>query len=499
MKKLLFSLCLTIVASALASARTLPAITIGNDTLQIDTVFHAKVGPGTTHTALHLSGENPLDVFYLTIDRNTPGVSLRSVVGEKLAGRTKTSAMAEMSSNDSTLFFAGVNADFFVTRGEASNGSTKVGSTVNAAIVGGEVYKATNSGCQFVIDADGIAHIGSLNFYGGVAFCGANSVEFHGINEMSTDNGLTLYTPRFWGSTNQGDYAGLCAEVVCRLVDGDAFVAGRKYRLEVVSQPTFDGDAVIPDDGYVLCGRGEDMANGTIGAKDFVAALVPGDIVEIDNIVATADGKRIYPVECVSGTPENVRGGAKIEPERPSNLTTYRHPRTAIGIGDGGSKIVMLVVDGRGFSVGVTTDMLADLMLYAGATEAVNLDGGGSSALYTQALGVRNRTSDGPERAVGNAIYAVVSGKVNDDQVAEIQFADWRRDVRFGETITPRVFAYNALGVLIDSDYRDFSLSCEREVGLIDSDGKSVRVTGDGIITATSGDFSAKMPVFLSE
>jgi exopolysaccharide biosynthesis protein len=52
----------------------------------------------------------------------------------------------------------------------------------------------------------------------------------------------------------------------------------------------------------------------------------------------------------------------------------------------------------------MTLDELAALMLRLGAREALNLDGGGSSALVVRGM-VRNRPSDATgERAVGNAL-----------------------------------------------------------------------------------------------
>lgn len=58
----------------------------------VDTLFHAKIGPGTTQTQLRLEGPNPLNVFYLTVDVSTPGVSIRTVSGtDKVAGTSRTS------------------------------------------------------------------------------------------------------------------------------------------------------------------------------------------------------------------------------------------------------------------------------------------------------------------------------------------------------------------------------------------------------------------------
>ena len=81
---------------------------------------------------------------------------------------------------------------------------------------------------------------------------------------------------------------------------------------------------------------------------------------------------------------------------------SVRPPRTAIGhTADG--KIVIMVVDGRdsGGSKGVTLDELAMLMKGVGCTDALNLDGGGSTVMCaTPSATVLNRPSDGVERAV---------------------------------------------------------------------------------------------------
>ena len=59
------------------------------------------------------------------------------------------------------------------------------------------------------------------------------------------------------------------------------------------------------------------------------------------------------------------------------------HPRTAAGVNRAGSKLVIIVVDGRqpGYSEGATLNDVVKLMLRFGAWDAINLDGGGSSTL----------------------------------------------------------------------------------------------------------------------
>ena len=80
-----------------------------------------------------------------------------------------------------------------------------------------------------------------------------------------------------------------------------------------------------------------------------------------------------------------------------------RNPRTAVGV-DAGGFLYVIVVDGRSDkSAGMN---LPELQAYAaahGLTNAINLDGGGSSTLVV-AQAVVNHPSDGPERAVPSII-----------------------------------------------------------------------------------------------
>lgn len=449
--------------------------------MQLDTVFHAKVGPGTTQTQLRLSGVNSLDVFYLTVDKTTPGVSIRSVCAtDKVAGNARTSAMAANKSKDGLLYFAGTNADFYWTSGTATNGSSQVGTPTGSCTVDREIYKTSNSDYQFSVDVNGIARVSRLNYYTGTAKLGDKVTLFKGVNVGSPANGITLYTPRYWGSTNQTSHKDNSYEVTARLVEGDNFYAGGKFRLEVTSEPNTTGDTPVPADGFVIFGRGTSTTDCNTGAKDFVGALKPGDIVEFDNVILTAEGERIEPVTVVSGNPKNVGGGETLDTEGERGDASSRHPRTSIGVSADGTKIIMMVVDGRSpLSAGVSTSMLADIMRWAGAAEAVNLDGGGSSTLYTSAFGVRNRCSDGNERSVGNAIFAVLEAE-EDTEVAELKFKDWVMAMPNMGIYTPQVYAYNKYGVMISDDFKDYTLSCPDALGEIIDDGKTLFSTGGG-------------------
>jgi len=79
-----------------------------------------------------------------------------------------------------------------------------------------------------------------------------------------------------------------------------------------------------------------------------------------------------------------------------------REPRSAIGQ-MGKLSYVMVIAEGRGDSVGVTHQELADFMFLLGCQEAYNLDGGGTAAMYYN--GEYFNDLAGSERAVSDIIY----------------------------------------------------------------------------------------------
>ena len=90
-----------------------------------------------------------------------------------------------------------------------------------------------------------------------------------------------------------------------------------------------------------------------------------------------------------------------------------RHPRAAVGTDDEGN-IYYVVIDGRfkGKGDGASIYETAYICKMLGMTEAINLDGGGSTTLWSEETGVINHPYDNKtwdhvgERAVPNLIVA---------------------------------------------------------------------------------------------
>jgi len=86
-----------------------------------------------------------------------------------------------------------------------------------------------------------------------------------------------------------------------------------------------------------------------------------------------------------------------------------RHPRTAVAkLKDG--KFLMITVDGRqpGVSMGMTLQELAEYILSLGATDAMNLDGGGSTTMFVDGKVVNTPSDKEGERKVSDAIVVTL-------------------------------------------------------------------------------------------
>lgn len=82
------------------------------------------------------------------------------------------------------------------------------------------------------------------------------------------------------------------------------------------------------------------------------------------------------------------------------------NPRTGIGLIDE-NHFVFIVADGRskGYSRGLTLDELAQIFADLGCTEAYNIDGGGSSAMYFMGGLINNPLGKNKERGTSDIFY----------------------------------------------------------------------------------------------
>ena len=458
---------------------------------QVDTLFHNQVGPGTTQTSLWFHNETgKLRVFYCTIDMTNPWLSLAGVCAtDHLAGNEKVSAMAERKSEPGKRYFVGINADFFNTSGTTGRGVSIIGTPVGATVVDGEIYRARNNAAlykNFIVDKEGGVYVNPFVFGGTLTTPSGATAQLGGVNTYSSEcnNKIVIYTDRYYGSTDQTNSG---TELVARLAEGETFESASPYKMVVESDACTAGDMTIPSGKYVIRGRGS--------AATVVNTLLVGDTITISPTWTFGDVS-VDPQQVISGNPKILADGVVLDTESERGDASQLHPRSAVGYSDGGTKVYFLVVDGRSLiSDGVRTTVLADIMRYAGCTDAMNVDGGGSSTLYTSALGIRNKPSDGTERADGNGLF-VVSSAPDDDEIAQLRFIDFSLVVPKYGVYTPKFYGYNQYGMLVDDDVQGVQLSCPETLGEI-RDGSTFFATGSGtdMLTGTLGNVTVSAPL----
>jgi len=189
---------------------------------------------------------------------------------------------------------------------------------------------------------------------------------------------------------------------------------------DLVSTVATDNDAVLAINGdyYGFRDSGIVIRNGVVyrddPARTGLAVYADGSMKVYDETATSADELLADGVwQTLSFGPALVTGGEVVsgidDVEIDTNVGNHsiqgEQPRTAIGIIDE-NHFVFVVVDGRdtGYSRGVTMTELAGIMQGLGATEAYNLDGGGSSELWFNGE-VVNQPSNGGERATSDILY----------------------------------------------------------------------------------------------
>jgi hypothetical protein len=202
---------------------------------------------------------------------------------------------------------------------------------------------------------------------------------------------LTLYTPSYRGQTGLPDGGGV------------EWVVNRG---RIVSRRTARPDTPIPEDGFLI-------AYGGRAPPAALAPLKTGRRVTLAPDFQTALGT---PAPLWSSA-SHIVGGAGLlavdgryltdwaDERLAAGFDTLRHPRTVIGVDDGGD-IWLVTVDGRrpDVSSGMSFSELQLLGRRLGLVAALNLDGGGSTTMVVRGE-IVNRPSDptGP-RPVSDAL-----------------------------------------------------------------------------------------------
>ncbi len=393
------------------------------------------VGPGVHYAVLEWSnGQRRQDVHVLRVQRGNPHARLAASLARGQVDGAETvlaqalrlnaaggdsppgapladasAAGARVASSAAASVVGGVNADFFAS-------SPIAGFPIGLHVQGGELVISPADRPVFGVLLDGRPVIGVPRLTGEVwreqppadaaALAAGGGLDellvrasINEVNRPVNGLGVAMYTPRFGAVTPAvGGVVVTLRGVVGPLRNGRVY-SGVVARVEAGT--TTPIRAAIPADGVVLVARGP--------AEILLEDLSPGEWLQFRVDLAPPFDQL---VEAVAGWPILLENGQALPLDNGNNIVSGRHPRTAVGYND--EYVFMVVADGRqpGYADGMTLSELARFMADLGATDALNLDGGGSATMVLRPPGeerpvVANRPSDGSQRVVGNALFVV--------------------------------------------------------------------------------------------
>ena len=239
--------------------------------------------------------------------------------------------------------------------------------------------------------------------------------------------------------------------------------------LEVTELLRSDQAIAIGEDEYILT-----AADLSYQEEAFLAFQV-GDEVTLTTSCQDEDLSR---AQWAGGVGDiMIRDGAITD----SSTWTYRgdgrQPRTALGLREDGT-LVLYAVDGRqsDHSAGLSQLDLADELLAQGCTWAVNLDGGGSTALSVWVPGqsgtaLQNSPSDGKPRSCATYLL-LVTEEEGDGRPDRLAWTEGGLTVLTGARVAlPQTVALDDGLNLVSADLDDLRLTSREDLGTLTGDG----------------------------
>lgn len=319
----------------------------------------------------------------------SPGGDIQPVAayGSRLYGKSTISAIADFVAESGRTVVAAINGDFF---------SSSTGLPLGMVVTDG-VLRSSDAGRNAVgFTEEGYAVIGAPEL--SMTLTGEGfTVPVSHLNKLRTAaGGIYLLTGDFSAETR---HTGQGRDVILQVVEGQPSIGGS---MTLLVEDVIDTDIsmAIPENTYVL------TASIDSAAYELLLPLSPG--MELTLTIEAADPAWNEVTQAVGGGDLLLDDG-ELCTEFDSAIASG-NPRTAVGVKDNGD-VVFYTLDGRrsGYSVGASLQALAEELQALGCIDAINLDGGGSTALMVRTPGDQwpslvTRPSDGSLRSVANAL-----------------------------------------------------------------------------------------------
>ncbi len=401
-----------VVATVVAALSALPGMLSGqrSDTVRASDTARTpdvarRLAPGVVYRRL-TDPAGPSDMHLVQVDLRRGVASLRVMrAHDALRGREKVTGMVRRAEGSGARVLAAVNADFFwLDSGENENEQVLDGEWWKGLPVTDSPYDTfDNAHVQFALDAAGRPSMDRYILDASARSRGV-TIPILALNHAprAGPEGTAFYTPRFGASTPR-DSVRPTAELPLAAVGrrGDTLLYVRRGAAARAS------GSAIPPDGAVLAAYGA-------RAAEVQAIAGEGDTVRV--LLGTLPRPPVgrSPVLLIGGWPRILQDGESVAARAAtvegtlSRNAEVRHPRTALGFSRDSATLYLLVVDGRSRrSAGVTLVELARIMRRLGAWQAMNFDGGGSTAMVVGGATVNVPSDSAGERAVGNALLVL--------------------------------------------------------------------------------------------
>lgn len=388
-----------VLCAAFLLVESVPIYGAPTDSIIYENVISKNIAPGVTYVMdRNFTQEGWLDIHVLKIDPKNPYISLEVLDSQDSYGSKKTLTQL-MGENDAV---AGINGDFFTTSNDPTDTVGLVVEDGTIESVYNDMNQSRNWLSSLIVDKNGDA---SLDFFK-IHFQFANSDQAW-INIGAVNKITDFSVPIFLDDTIGGNTSSIDASFpnLMKIVVED-------NKIKYISSL---GESVeIPADGYVI-------TIPQVIADNVLKSFSVGQDVEFQQNVSM-DVSEIQ--TAMSGGGLILKDGQILE-EGLVVEGSRRHPRTAMGVTKD-NKIILMVVDGRGSSIGATHQEMAAYLLKYGATDAMHLDGGGSSTLAGRiagesSIGVLNQPSGGTQRRIGNGLGVISNAPQGKLETIELQ------------------------------------------------------------------------------
>ncbi|WP_155060225.1 phosphodiester glycosidase family protein [Streptomyces blattellae] len=364
-----------------------------------------RIAQGVTYEQIDIEAAKGVTrAHVLSVDLGDPKVRLGLLYPGTVAARAKVSRLAGAQGA-----VAGINGDFFNMSETQHPGVAATGASVGPAVAEGGALKAavprgqrfgpslppgTSTKDVFGVGADQRARLDSLSLKGSVRTA-EGQLPLGGLNQYALPVGSVGAFTTQWGSVSR--VRATCGTDTNRAAPCSTDTYEVKVRGgKVVSAADAPGSGPIAQGTTVLVGR-------EAGAQQLRKFSVGEPVTVQHQLMPSTAGT---PFRFALGGHPVLTGGQPL----PGLDNRTGAVRTAVGIADGGRRVLLLALDGAAeYRTGLTIAELAETMRKLGSADAFNLDGGGSSTLVARAPGatavtVRNHPSGGAERPVPNGI-----------------------------------------------------------------------------------------------